>query len=47
MTSGDSLQHALAAGRQAYVHVSRGEVTVDGIALKGGDALKLTEDSSV
>jgi redox-sensitive bicupin YhaK (pirin superfamily) len=47
MTSGDSLQHVLAAGRQAYVHVIRGEVTVNGIALKGGDALKLTEESQV
>jgi quercetin 2,3-dioxygenase len=34
--------HALAAGRKAYVHVARGEVTVNGQALTAGDALKTT-----
>jgi redox-sensitive bicupin YhaK (pirin superfamily) len=47
MTSGDSLKHELAAGRIAYVHVIRGEVTVNGTALKGGDALKITAETLV
>ena len=32
--------HALAGGRKAYVHVARGEVSVNGVALGAGDALK-------
>jgi redox-sensitive bicupin YhaK (pirin superfamily) len=33
---------ALAAGRQAYVHVARGTVQVDGSVLEAGDAAHLT-----
>jgi redox-sensitive bicupin YhaK (pirin superfamily) len=43
----DALSHPLAAGRQAYVHVICGSVTVNGVALNGGDALKVTEESQV
>jgi len=34
--------HALAASRRAYVHVARGQVTVNGQRLEAGDALKAT-----
>ena len=34
---------AIAAGRLAYVHVARGAVTVNGVELKAGDALKLSD----
>jgi hypothetical protein len=47
LTASDSLQHALAPQRIAYVHLIRGEVTVNGVALKGGDALKISEQSLV
>ncbi len=47
MTAGDSLKHELAPGRLGYVHVIRGEVTVNGTALNGGDALKLTGEALV
>ena len=47
MTSGDSLSHELAAGRIAYAHVIRGEVTINGTALKGGDALKISDETLV
>ncbi|MDR7049767.1 redox-sensitive bicupin YhaK (pirin superfamily) [Duganella sp. 3397] len=47
LRSGDALEHKLAAGRIAYVHVIRGDVTVNGNALKGGDALKLTAENLV
>ena len=43
----DALTHQLAAGRQAYVHVIRGSITVNGVALNGGDALKVTDESRV
>jgi redox-sensitive bicupin YhaK (pirin superfamily) len=37
----------LAAGRRAYVHVARGAVTVNGVALKTGDALKVAVVASI
>ena len=43
----ESATHPLAPGRRAYVHVARGEVTVNGQALGPGDALKLTGEASV
>jgi redox-sensitive bicupin YhaK (pirin superfamily) len=39
--------HALAAGRRAYVHVIRGRVEVNGVALKGGDALKIGDEERI
>lgn len=47
MNGADKLEHPLAAGRIAYAHVIRGEVVINGTALKGGDALKLTEEARV
>lgn len=43
----ESTAHAVAAGRQVYVHVARGAVTVNGVALKEGDAAKIERESSV
>ncbi|HEV7856755.1 MAG TPA: pirin family protein [Herminiimonas sp.] len=37
----------LAAGRRAYVHVARGAVEVNGVALKAGDALKVADVASI
>jgi quercetin 2,3-dioxygenase len=48
LLNGDGpLHHALAKDRIAYVHVIRGHVSVNGIALEGGDALKLTEETAI
>ena len=38
---------ALSAGRRAYVHAARGQVSVNGESLSAGDALKLTDVASV
>ncbi|CAG2141136.1 pirin family protein [Ralstonia mannitolilytica] len=38
---------SLADGRRAYVHVVRGKVSVNGRALTGGDAAKLTHETAV
>ena len=43
----DRLEHPLAPGRLGYVHVARGTLTVNGIALEAGDALKLADEGSV
>ena len=37
----------LAPGRRAYVQVARGSVSVNGIALETGDALKVSEEAAV
>jgi len=41
------LDHPLAAGRQAYVQVARGSVTVNGIALEAGDAVHVLDEAVV
>jgi redox-sensitive bicupin YhaK (pirin superfamily) len=44
----DRIEHAIAPGRRAYVHVVRGNgVRVNGIALRAGDALKIEDESEV
>jgi quercetin 2,3-dioxygenase len=43
----DSVTHALAAGRRAYVHVARGTVTVNGHALAGGDGARISDESRI
>ena len=43
----EAAAHQLAPGRLAYVHVARGAVTVNGVALREGDAAKISSESSV
>ncbi|MFD0666363.1 pirin family protein [Ramlibacter sp. MAHUQ-53] len=43
----ESAELPLAAGRKAYVHLVRGELTVNGTPLKGGDAAKLEGEQAV
>jgi hypothetical protein len=38
---------AIAPGRLAYVHVARGAVNVNGVALEAGDALKLADTTAL
>lgn len=44
---GHTLEHALSGARRAYVHVVRGQLTVNGVALGGGDALKISHENVV
>jgi len=44
---GGRIEHALAGGRRAYVHVVRGAVSVNGVALSGGDAALLEGEAQV
>ncbi|RJG08083.1 pirin family protein [Noviherbaspirillum cavernae] len=37
----------IAKGRRAYLHVARGEVTVNGVPLKTGDALKAVSEPKI
>ncbi|HEY6863274.1 MAG TPA: pirin family protein [Burkholderiales bacterium] len=43
----ERVSHALAEGRRGYVHVARGEVTVNGQPLEAGDALKATSTKEI
>jgi len=43
----DRVEHLIAPGRRAYVHVVKGEVEVNGQRLGGGDAMKLTRAGPV
>ncbi|MGZ5915440.1 MAG: pirin family protein [Hyphomicrobium sp.] len=47
MDGKDDVEHMLAFGRRGYVHVVRGTVWANGVQLHGGDALKLTRETSV
>ncbi len=38
---------SLAAGRRAYVHLIRGQLSVNGARLSGGDAVKLTDETEL
>ena len=38
---------ALAPGRKAYIHVARGSISANGVALSAGDALKLSDVDAV
>ena len=46
LDSHDRVEHGIAPGRRAYVHVVRGRIDVNGQALAGGDAAKLEGVSS-
>lgn len=41
------IQHTLAAGRSAYLHLIRGELEVNGISIATGDALKFSSEPAI
>lgn len=43
LEAGESVEHPLAAGRRAYVHVARGTVAVNGAPLGSGDGATLDD----
>jgi redox-sensitive bicupin YhaK (pirin superfamily) len=43
----DRLTHELSPGRRAYVHIIRGQVGVNGVALEGGDAVMLENEAGI
>ena len=45
--NGEAVRHALAPGRHAWVQVARGEVTVNGRALRAGDGAALSGEPEV
>jgi quercetin 2,3-dioxygenase len=47
LDGGESVTHAIAPGRRAYVHVARGSVAVNGVALAAGDAAKIEAEARI
>jgi redox-sensitive bicupin YhaK (pirin superfamily) len=47
LEAGEAVEHVLAAGRRAYVHVARGQVAVNGTALGSGDGATLDDTARV
>jgi redox-sensitive bicupin YhaK (pirin superfamily) len=45
LSEGNRVSHPLAAGRQAWVHVAEGEVSINGKTLSGGDAAAVAEET--
>ena len=45
--AGESAELPLAKGRHAWVHVARGEVKVNGNAVKDGDGVALSDEAKV
>jgi hypothetical protein len=43
LETGESVEHRLAAGRRAYVHVARGQVAINGTPLGSGDGATLDD----
>ncbi len=41
----EQAEFKIATGRKAYVHLIRGELTVNGIAMSGGDALMIADET--
>ncbi|MGB3289096.1 MAG: pirin family protein [Burkholderiaceae bacterium] len=41
----ESIEHPLTASRHAYVHVARGQLTLNGLALSAGDGVKIADES--
>lgn len=47
LAAGESRELRLRAGRQAWIHVARGEVSVNGTLLKAGDGAAVTGEESL
>jgi quercetin 2,3-dioxygenase len=45
--AGNRVKHALAPGRNAWVHVAEGEVSLNGKTLSGGDSAAITGESAL
>ncbi len=47
LAPGETVTHALAPGRRAYVHLVRGAVEVNGVRLTGGDGAKIADETQL
>jgi len=47
LEAGETVSHPLARGRHAWVHVARGELALNGLALKAGDGAAVSEEAAL
>ena len=47
LNAGQKVTHKLTSGREAWVHVAEGEVTLNGSRLVGGDAAAVSEETAL
>ena len=47
LSAGKTIEHSLAGGRHAWLHVATGAVIANGISLSAGDALAFSDESRV
>jgi len=47
LAAGESVRHPLAPGRHAWLQVARGAGTVNGVAVKAGDGVALSDEAAV
>ena len=45
--AGDSIDYSIRAGRHAWVHCATGAIDVNGLALKEGDGLAVSDESAL
>lgn len=45
LEGGEAVEHALAPGRRAYLHVAAGDVALNGLALGTGDGVKIADET--
>lgn len=45
LEGGEAVEHALAPGRRAYLHVAAGDVALNGLALTTGDGVKIADET--
>ncbi len=47
LSAGETVTHSLAQGTQAYIHIARGEATIDGTDLISGDAVHIQDETKI
>ena len=47
LAKGQSVEKEIAKGRNAYIHVSRGKMSLNGMALGEGDGAKITDETQL
>jgi redox-sensitive bicupin YhaK (pirin superfamily) len=47
LTKGQTAEKDIAKGRNAYVHVARGKLNLNGLALGEGDGAKIADESQL
>ncbi|HUY03142.1 MAG TPA: quercetin 2,3-dioxygenase, partial [Rhodocyclaceae bacterium] len=47
LAPGEKLNHGLAPGRRAYLHLVSGQLTVNGERLAGGDGAKIADETAL